>query len=125
MKIVPEGKLEAKIFINNSDIGFINNRMKAEIRVDAYPFTRFGYLKGEVRSISNEVLPVDNFNLQTRFPVYINLEEEFLQKNNEKYFVKPGQSISVNLIVKKRPLITIFTDVFTKSIDSLKSIKSE
>ena len=46
-------------------------------------------------------------------------------KNKRKYLIRAGQSINVNLIVKERRVITIFTDIFTNSIDSLKSIKSD
>ena len=124
MKVVPDGELEAKVFINNSDIGFVREGMEAEIRIDAFPFSRFGSLSGNVINISDEVLPADNFNPQSRFPVYLNIDSKFLIKNKNKYLVKPGQSISVNLIVKEKRVISLFTDIFSNSIDSLKSIKS-
>ena len=124
MKIVPDGELEAKIFVKNSDIGFVKEGMQAEIRVDAYPFSRFGSLSGRVINIGDEVLPADNLNPQSRFPVYLNIDSQFLTRENNKYLIKAGQSINVNLIVKERPVITIFSDIFSNSIDSLKSIKS-
>ena len=124
MKIVPDGELEAKIFVKNSDIGFVKEGMQAEIRVDAYPFSRFGSLSGRVINIGDEVLPADNLNPQSRFPVYLNIDSQFLTRKNNKYLIKAGQSINVNLIVKERPVITIFSDIFSNSIDSLKSIKS-
>ncbi len=125
LEVVPDGKLEAKIFVNNSDIGFVKENMKAEIRIDAFPFSRFGSLSGEIKNIGDEVLPIDNLNPQSRFPVYLRLDNQFLNTKNKKYLIKAGQSITVNLIVKERPIITIFSDIFSKSIDSLKSIKSD
>ena len=122
-KIVPDGELEAKIFVRNSDIGFVKEGMKAEIRVDAYPFSRFGSLSGSVLHIGDEALPANNLNTQSRFPVYLNIDNQYLMKNKNKYLIKSGQSINVNLIVKQRPIITIFTDIFSNSLDSLKSIK--
>jgi len=125
MKVVPDGELEAKIFINNSDIGFVKEGMKAEVRIDAFPFSQFGSLSGNVVNISDEVLPADNLNPQSRFPVYLDINSKFLIKNKNKYYIKAGQSISVNLIVKERRVINLFTDIFSTSIDSLKSIKSD
>ena len=72
LKIVPEGTLEAKIFINNSDIGFVKKGMNAEIRIDAFPFTRFGSIDGIVKNIGEEVLPADNMNPQSRFQFTLN-----------------------------------------------------
>lgn len=125
LKVVPDGELEAKIFVKNSDIGFIKEGMQAEIRVDAYPFSRFGSLTAKVINIGDEVLPADDQNPQSRYPVYLNIDNQFLIKNKRKYLIRAGQSINANLIVKERPVITIFTDIFTNSIDSLKSIKSD
>ena len=124
LKIVPEGKLEAKIFIKNSDIGFVKEGMNAEIRIDAFPFSRFGYIDGIVKNIGEEVLPADNINPESRFPVYVDLNKQSLFNKDKEINIKSGQSVSVNLIVKKRRIITLFTDIFSNSIDSLKSIKS-
>tara|TARA_Y100000589_G_scaffold207935_1_gene196090 strand:- start:1876 stop:2880 length:1005 start_codon:yes stop_codon:yes gene_type:complete len=124
LKIVPEGTLEAKIFINNSDIGFVKKGMNAEIRIDAFPFSRFGSIDGIVKNIGEEVIPADNMNPQSRFPVYVDLKKQSLFNKDKEHDIKSGQSISVNLIVKKRRIITLFTDIFSNSIDSLKSIKS-
>ena len=124
LKIVPDGEIEAKIFINNNDIGFIKEGMRAEIRIDAYPFSRFGSISGRVLNIGDEALPADNFNPKSRFPVYLNLENRYISKNKNKFLIKPGQSVSVNLIVKERPVINLFTDIYSNAVDSLKSIKS-
>ena len=45
-------------------------------------------------------------------------------KNGEKFFVRSGQSVSVNLIVRDKRIISILTDAIDKAIDSLRGIKS-
>ena len=37
LNIVPDGEVEAKIYISNRDIGFVKPNMDAEIRLDAFP----------------------------------------------------------------------------------------
>ena len=123
--IVPEGDLEAKIFLSNEDVGFITPSMKAEIRIDAYPFTQFGSIEGVLKSIGNESLPSDQQNAQSRFPALVELEKQFLQLNNKKYKLKSGQSVSVNLIVRDKPVITLLTDSIEKAFDALRGIKSD
>lgn len=125
LEIVPKGPLEAKINFNNSDIGFINPKMNAEIRVDAYPFTQFGSIKGNLRSIGEESLPPDQFNNEIRFPGYVSLSSQYLIKNKKKHLLKSGQTVTVNFIVRDKPLITILTDVIENSWDSLRGIKTE
>ena len=52
------------VFVPNKDIGFIKPGQEAEVRVDAFPFTRYGELPGSVTDRSrctagphNELLP--------------------------------------------------------------------
>lgn len=124
LKIVPSGDTEAKIFLKNSDIGFVKTNMKANVRVDAYPFTQFGSINGILKSIGDEVIRSNEQNQNSLFPAYVSLEKQYLEKNNQKYFVRSGQSVSVNLIVRDRRIISLLTDAIDKAFDSLRGIKS-
>ena len=124
LKIVPSGDTEAKIFLKNSDIGFVRTNMKANVRVDAYPFTQFGSINGILKSIGDEVIRSNEQNQNSLFPAYVSLEKQYLEKNNQKYFVRSGQSVSVNLIVRDRRIISLLTDAIDKAFDSLRGIKS-
>ena len=123
--IVPEGDLEAKIFLSNEDVGFVRPNMNAEIRVDAFPFTQFGSIKGTLRSVGQESLPPDQLNSQSRFPAIVELDKQFLLLNDKKYKLKSGQSVSVNLIVRDKPVVTLLTDSIEKTFDALRGIKSD
>ena len=125
LEIVPSGVLEAKVFFKNSDVGFLRSNMKAEIRVDAYPFTQFGFIEGNLKSVGEESLPVDQFNREVRFPAYVSLSKQYLSKKDKMYFVKSGQTVTVNFLVREKPLITLLTDVIANSWDSLRGIKTE
>ncbi len=125
LKIVPDGDLEAKVFVTNKDVGFLTPNMKAEIRVDAFPFTQFGSIKGNLKLIGEEVLPADQQNSQSRFPVIVSLDKQYLNMNKKKYEIKSGQSVNVNFIVRKKRLITLLTDTIDKAFDALRGIKSD
>ena len=125
LKIVPLGDLEAKIFISNSDIGFVSPNMKAKVRVDAYPFTQFGSINGEIRSIGDEVLQANSTYPFSRFPAYISLDKQFLESEGIKYKIRSGQSVSANIIVRDKPIISIITNTIEQAFDSLRGIKSD
>tara|TARA_Y100001968_G_C19190528_1_gene634948 strand:+ start:319 stop:708 length:390 start_codon:yes stop_codon:yes gene_type:complete len=124
LKIVPEGNVEAKVFLTNIDIGFVRPEMKAQLRVDAYPFTQFGHIPATLKSIGNEVLPADEMSPQTRFPAYLKLDRQYLERNGKRYRVRPGQSVSANLIVRDKPVISLLTDAIEKAWDALRGLKS-
>ena len=124
MNIVPDGDVEAKVFLSNNDVGFVKNQMEADIRIDAYPFTQFGSIKGNLKFVGDEVLPSDYQNPEPRFPAYISLSEQYLIKNGNTYKVRSGQSVSVNLKVRDKPVISLLTDSIDRALDSLKGIKN-
>ena len=124
MNVVPDGDVEAKVFLSNNDVGFVKNAMEADIRIDAYPFTQFGSIKGKLKFVGDEVLPSDFQNPEPRFPAYINLSKQYLFKNGNTYKVRSGQSVSVNLKVRDKPVISLLTDAIDKAFDSLKGIKN-
>lgn len=125
MKIVPDGDLVAKVFLTNKDVGFLTPNMKAEIRVDAFPFTQFGSIQGKLKLLGEEVIAADIQNPQSRFPAIVSLNKQYLNLNKKNYEIKSGQSVTVNFIVRKKRLITLLTDIFDKAFDSLRGIKSD
>ena len=99
--------------------------MKAKVRVDAYPFTQFGSLNGEIRSIGDEVLQANSSYPFSRFPAYITLDNQFLESEGIKYEIRSGQSVLANIIVRDKPVISIITNTIEKAFDSLRGIKSD
>ncbi|MDE3122924.1 MAG: HlyD family type I secretion periplasmic adaptor subunit, partial [Paracoccaceae bacterium] len=57
MLISPEGSsLRVVALVKNDDIGFIRLGQSAIVKVDAFPFTRFGTLHGKVRQIATQAI---------------------------------------------------------------------
>ena len=121
--IVPNKKIEAKIFIPNSEMGLIQKNMDVEIRIDAFPFTQFGSINGKLSNIGAEALPPKTINDVSKFPAYVKLDQAYIIKDKVRYDLKSGQSLSANIIVRKKRLITTISDVFSKAFDSLRKIK--
>lgn len=125
VKVVPGGVLEAKIFVTNRDVGFIEKGMVAQVRVDAFPYTQFGSIPGSLKSIGTLPVEPDSQNPQPRFPAYIRLNREYLNKGSEKYRVSAGQSVQANLVLREKRVISLLTDAVQKALDSLRAIRSK
>ncbi len=124
LKIVPLDKLQAKVYVTSKDIGFVKVGQLSEVRLDSYPFTEFGSIKGRVKRISTDSLPPDEQNPQPRFPVLIKLDQQKLEKNGRSYALKSGETLSANLVLREKRVITLLTDVIDRALDSLKPIRS-
>ena len=125
VNVVPGGVLEAKIFVTNRDVGFLKRGMKAQVRVDAFPYTQFGSLPGTLKSVGTLPIKPDAQNPQPRFPAYIELQRETLRKGQDEFPVSAGQSVQANLILRDKRVISLLTDAVQKALDSLRAIRSK
>ncbi|WP_243147349.1 HlyD family efflux transporter periplasmic adaptor subunit [Scytonema sp. UIC 10036] len=123
LKIVPSEELTAKVYITNQDIGFIKPGMKVDVRVDSFPFSEFGDIKGEIVWIGSDALPPDQIRPYYSFPAKIRLERQSLIVKNQDVALQSGMSIGANIKVRDRTVISIFTDLFAKQIENIKTIR--
>jgi hemolysin D len=57
LMIVPsDSRLEIEAQVSNRDIGFVRAGQDAEIKVDTFNFTRYGLLRGEVLTVSEDAI---------------------------------------------------------------------
>ena len=116
LKIVPDGTLEASVFVTNADVGFLRPKMPAQVRVDAYPFTQYGDIPGELKRVGKQSLEPSQQNPEPRFPAQVVLKRQYLEKRGKRFHVAAGQSVSVNFIVRDKPVISLLTDSIRKSL---------
>jgi hemolysin D len=124
LQIVPTDKYVADVFITNKDIGFVRPDMKVDVRIDSFPFSEFGDIKGKVVSIASDALPPDETYQYYRFPARISLDSQKLEVKGRKINLQSGMSISANIKVREeRTVISLFTELFTKQVESLKEVR--
>ncbi len=57
LRIVPDGtKLELEVYMPNQDMGFVHEGADVTVKVDSFPFTRFGTLSGKVVRIARDAV---------------------------------------------------------------------
>ena len=74
LSIVPQKGLYAEVFVPNKDIGFVKVGQNAKVRVDAFPFTRYGELPASVTQIAADALAPDQNQNFYRFAVKLKLD---------------------------------------------------
>jgi hemolysin D len=123
LKIVPNDTLTAKIFITNKDIGFVKVGMPVDVRIDSFPFSEFGDVKGKIKSIGSDSLPPDQANPYERFPATIELEKQNIVIKGNPVTLQSGMSLSANIKLRERTVMSIFTDMVMKQGDAIKTIR--
>ncbi len=123
LKIVPDETLVAKVYLTNKDIGFVKEGMPVDVRIDSFPYSEFGDIKGELVSIGSDALPPDQIRPFYSFPAKVKLNRQALVINERTVPLQSGMSVSTNILVRKRTVLSIFTDLFIEKTDSLKTVR--
>jgi hemolysin D len=57
MEVVPEGApLEVVAYVLNTDIGFVRDGQTVDIKIDTFPYTRYGTIEGTVTRVANDAI---------------------------------------------------------------------
>lgn len=104
MAVVPsEESLEVEATVLNKDIGFVRPGQRATIKVESFPYTRYGYLEGTVETVSHDAAQDENHGLV--FPARVKLADASLVIDGVKVTLTPGMSLSVEIKTGKRRVI--------------------
>ena len=125
LSIVPQDGLYAEVYVPNKDIGYVMVDQSAKVRVDAFPFSRYGEINGKVSQIGAEALAPDAAANYYRFPLKITLEKSYLEDKNIKIPLSSGMSITTNLKLRDKPVISLISDVFVNQADSVRSLRQQ
>lgn len=104
LAIVPsEETLEVEATVLNKDIGFVRTGQRATIKVESFPYTRYGYLEGIVESVSHDAAQDENLGLV--FQSRVKLEKASLLIDGVTVALTPGMTLSVEIKTGTRRVI--------------------
>lgn len=107
MVIVPDGdNLEIEAMIENKDIGFLQEGQPAEVKIDAFPFTKYGIIDGRLTDISNDA--VANENLGLIYKARVQMKSSEIQVDERRVKLNPGMTVAVEVKTGKRRVIEYF-----------------
>lgn len=119
--LVPLGtELEAEVQIDSMDVGYVKLGDKSRIKLDAFPFQKHGMLDGEVRTMSEDAFRKEEEAGQSMDAFYkgrISLGNSHLRKMPERARLLPGMTLTVEIVVGKRSVISYLLWPLTKALD--------
>ena len=126
--VPPDAPLEIEAMILNKDIGFVHTDQPAVVKVEAFPFTRYGTIDGTVTKISADAVDMRNApNLseaaatvrpqgaapassggqgpEMAFPATIALTRSAIDMDGKKVNLSPGMTVTVEIQTGHRRII--------------------
>ena len=123
VSIVPTGAaLIVEAQIPGAEISDVKVGQEVKLKFDAYPFQRYGYLIGVVAAISPDSISLQantntNESLQRVYLSRITVKEWVFNGSNKKELVIPGMTLSADISVGKRSVMTYLLDPILRVSD--------
>jgi hemolysin D len=136
MVIVPSsGPIQAEVYMDNAEIGFVKLGQEVTVKVDAFPFTRYGALHGKVSRIASdtideqqarraqsnavnlansETMPSANEPQKFVFPILITLDESAIHVQDANVPLTAGMTVTAEIRTDSRRVIDYFFSPLAK-----------
>lgn len=116
-RIVPDSvELEFEAIFPNNDIGFVKKGQRTNLKIDAFPAERFGFLEGRVVDVAADSQDVNDGNWGYR--VRISPDRDYLDDGENRLLIKPGMTASIHITTDERRIISYFFAPILKTIQN-------
>ena len=115
MTVIPaRGALEVQAKILNKDVGFIREGQEASVKLEAFPFTRYGAIPGRVARISRDA--VQDKDLGLVYIATIALDRSHIDADGRRYVLAPGLASTVDVKTGTRRILSYLVSPLQTSI---------
>lgn len=111
MVIVPrDADVTAEVSIDNKDIGFVQAGQTAEIKLETFPFTRYGTVQATVKTVSADAVVHEARDPGGRppgatFPATLTLAQRSLDVEGKRIALSPGMNVTAEIKTGRRRVI--------------------
>jgi len=113
VSIVPDGTpLVVEAMVQNKDIGFVKIGQETEVKLDTFPFQKYGTIRGKVIHLSPDA--VEDEKLGPVYRMRTSIERPVMRVDGRDVPVTPGMSASVEVKTGDRRIIEFFLSPIIK-----------
>ena len=109
MSIVPSaGAVVAEVRVLNRDVGFVHAGQAVALKIEAFPFTRYGTVPGRVITVSSDA--VEDEKLGLVYVVRVALNRRTLEADGESRLLTPGMGVTADIATGHRTIASYLFD---------------
>ncbi len=105
MVVVPSGGalvVEARVL--NKDMGFVSIGQPVAVKLEAFPFTRFGTVPGTITSIGSDAIEDEKFGLV--YTVRVRLGRSRMERGDKTVALTPGMAATADIKTGRRSILS-------------------
>ena len=104
MVVVPDSDtVTAEVTISNQDIGFVNAGQIAEVKLETFPYTKYGTVRARVNVVTADA--VTDEKKGSYYPATLTLSQKDMLIDGKRVRLSPGMNITAEIKTGKRRII--------------------
>lgn len=115
LNLVPDaGGIEVEAIVNNRDVGFVKPGQEAEVKVETFPYARFGLLHGTVTQIADDARQDEKLGLI--FAAQVDLQSEDMYISGRRVRLKPGMAVTVEIRTGRQRVLSFLMSPLIQNV---------
>ena len=115
MVIVPkDAEVTAEVVIDNKDIGFVNAGQLATIKLETFPYTRYGTVDATVSSVTADAVADEKRG--AIFPATLKFSQDSMAVDGKRIHLSPGMNITAEIKTGQRQVIDYLLSPVQKTV---------
>jgi hemolysin D len=116
MVIVPEGtRLVVEANVLNRDAGFVREGQDVRVKLEAFPFTRYGIVSGRLVFLSHDAIEHEELGLV--FPTRVELAQQSIVVNGRARALTAGMSVTAEIKTGRRRIIEFLLSPIARRVE--------
>jgi hemolysin D len=116
MIVVPkDAEVTAEVALENKDVGFVQAGQPAEVKLETFPFSRYGTVQATVARLSADA--VTDEKRGAIFPATLKLDKTHLDVDGKRIALAPGMNLSAEIKTGKRRVIDYLLSPVQRAAD--------
>ncbi|CAM4054030.1 HlyD family type I secretion periplasmic adaptor subunit [Paracidovorax anthurii] len=104
MVIVPDGaQVSAEVTLENKDIGFVEPAQEVTIKLETFPFTRYGTVGARVETVTGDAVADEKRG--AIFPALLKLDQTHIAVDGKDIRLAPGMNLTAEIKTGQRRVI--------------------
>jgi hemolysin D len=105
MVVVPDAtELTAEVRVANQDIGFVNTSQIASVKLETFPYTKYGTVDAQVKLVTADAV-TDEKTGQSHYPTLLTLSRKSMVIDGKTVPISPGMNITAEIKTGQRRVI--------------------
>lgn len=116
MVIAPDDdKMDVEVLVLNKDIGFVEQGQDAVVKIESFPYTRYGYLTGKVKSVSHDAVSHEQLGLV--YTAVVSLDKHTLNIDGKAVNLTAGMNVTAEIKTGKRRVLDYLLSPLQTKLD--------